>query len=80
MAMVWIRVLPQAIGRPVQLDGGVKHRSVEGDTLLLTPGHSREITDEEWAFVQANHADLLPGIERLNDDSFSAAEVVDQLG
>lgn len=67
MALVWIRVLPTGKGRPVQLTPEVRHRSVDGDTLLLTPGMSREITQDEWQFVQSAHPDLLPSIERLDN-------------
>lgn len=76
--MVWIRVLPQSPGRSIQLTPDVRHRSVEGDTLDLRPGYSREITDEEWAFVQANASDLLGGILVLSPGSFDASEVADQ--
>ena len=76
--MVWIRVLPQAAGRSIQLAPEVCHRSVDGDTLDLRPGYSREITDEEWAFVQAIAPDLLDGIQVLSPGTFDAREVADQ--
>ena len=66
MALVWIRVLPEGSGRAVQLEPSVKHRSVDGDTILLTPGCSREVTEDEWTFIQREHADLLPSIVRLD--------------
>lgn len=67
--LVWIRVLPQGIGRAVQLGDEVKHRSVDGDTLLLTPGCSREVTQDEWEYIQRTQADLLPSIQRLDNGS-----------
>jgi len=76
--LVWIRVLPQATGRSIQLTPEVRHRSVEGDTLDLRPGYSREITDEEWAFVQASAPDLLDGIQVLSPGSTNTREAPDQ--
>jgi hypothetical protein len=64
---VWIRVLHQGKGRDINLPKTVAHRSVKGNTLKLMSGRSREITDEEWAFIKAKHADLLPGIEVLSN-------------
>ena len=75
MALVWIRVFPTGKGRHVQLTPEVRHRSVDGDTLLLIPGMSREITQDEWQFVQSAHPDLLDDIERLdNGPSGSSAD------
>lgn len=67
MAMVWLRVLPTAVGRDIELTPEVAHRSVDGHTLILTPGTTREVTEDEWSFIQGKHTDLLPGIERLDN-------------
>lgn len=67
MALVWIRVVPQGVGRAVQLTDEVRHRNVDGDTILLTPGCSREVTEDEWSFIEREHPDLLPHIERLDN-------------
>lgn len=67
MALVWIHVLPETSGRQVQLTPEVRHRSVDGDTLLLTPGTTREVTEDEWTFIQREHQDLLPTIQRLDN-------------
>ncbi len=67
MALVWLRVLPEGVGRNVQLTPEVRHRSVDGDTLHLTPGCSREVTEDEWTFIQREHPDLLNSIRRLDN-------------
>lgn len=68
-SMVWIRMLPQGKTRSVQLPASVVHRSVEGDCLILSAGRSREITQDEWQHIQEHHKDLLPSIQRLDDNS-----------
>lgn len=65
--MVWIKVIETARGRDVDLPETVKHRSIVGGTLILTPGASREVTDEEWEHIKQAHPDLLAGIQVLGD-------------
>lgn len=73
MALVWLRVLPEADSRSVQLPADVKHRSVDGDTLLLTPGQSREVTEDEWTHLQREHADYLSNnVKRLDNEASGA--------
>lgn len=65
MGKVWINFYAGQ-GRQVQLPKELTNRSVVGDTLDLMRGHTREITDEEWAHIQAEHPDLLSGIEVIS--------------
>lgn len=65
--MKWILLSASArSGRDIDLPESVSHRSVKGNTIILTPGKSRTITDEEWAYIQEHHADLLPNIQELD--------------
>jgi len=50
--MVWLKVKGTAQTVDVQLPNTVKHRSVTGDTLIIAPGLSHEVTDEEWDFIK----------------------------
>ena len=66
-AMVWIKLSDTVReGRDINLPDSLAHRSVEGNTLILTPGRSQEVTREEWEHIQSCHADLLPAIEVLS--------------
>ncbi len=73
MALVWFRMLPGAPKRSVQLPAEVRHRSVDGDSLLLTPSSSREVTEDEWQHIQSAHPDLLPHIVVKPSQSMSRA-------
>lgn len=71
--MVWLRFLHNCPKRCVELSGVgedgkplVANRSADGDTLLVAPGHSKEVTDAEWKHIQERHADLVPHIQVLD--------------
>jgi hypothetical protein len=49
----------------IELPAEVKHRS-GGHVILLIPGQSQEITEEEWAFIKANHPDAARQVDELN--------------
>ena len=58
--MYWIRILPTCPGgRDVDLPESVKHRNTEGDTIILVPGQTMEVTAEEWKYLNAHHKDFL---------------------
>lgn len=64
--MHWVKYSKTAPGgRDVNLPETLAHRSVEGDTLLLVPGANYELTDEEWAFLEREHKDLLAHFQPL---------------
>lgn len=56
--MRWIRVLTTAPSKDVNLPSSVRHRSVPGHTIIVTPGKSMELTDEEWSHIETAHPDV----------------------
>ncbi len=66
--LAWIQVKKTAKrGRDINLPESVTHRSVQGDTLILVPGHSYEVTTEEWNLIKTEHKDLLKDITVLRE-------------
>lgn len=63
--MICVRVLPGAKGKDIDLPESVTHRS-GGASVLLIPGQTNELTEQEWEHIERNHPDVLPGIQVLS--------------
>jgi hypothetical protein len=64
--LIWVKVGLSAPSRDINLPPKIRHRSCEGDTLIVTAGQSHEFTGEEWDHILAEHGDLLPHFQILN--------------
>jgi len=65
--MVRFRILPRAKGKDIDLPDSISHRTCKS-SLLLIPGQSHTVTDEEWDFIKKNHPDILPGVQVLSGE------------
>ena len=66
--LAWVKMKPTAKrGRDITLPESLTHRSVAGDTLILVPGQSYELTVEEWDLIKAEHKDLLSDLMVLRE-------------
>ena len=51
--------------RDIDLPATVAHRSVEGNTLMLVPGSSYQLTEDEWKHLESAHPGLLEHFKPL---------------
>lgn len=49
----------------IDIPDDLAHRSVGGDTLMLIPGSSYELTNDEWNFLLKQHPGLIGLFQRL---------------